>query len=668
MGVAISPGATALTRMPCSASSKAITLVSSPRPPFAAQYALEPFSGTCSWTEVTLTIRPPRPPATIRRAASCAHTNAPVRSTSSTWRHLASSTSRNAVESPVPALLTNASRPPSASASDPTTPAPVDASPRSRCATSARRPAARTSSAVPAAPASSLCQVRPTSKPCWASRTAVALPMPESPAVTIALGMPTRCPPRAGENRPPGDSSRPHRPLGDQAFSDRCGRIRTDDLHDEGGVRRTAPRRAGPPARRRGRGGERAGSGLAEGDRRGRGTAARLLGAHRRAAQEGRPRRVHPRRARRLPPHARPGGDPHGRGRPRPRGRRRPDDLLRRRGRRAGQRLGLPRRLQPRGRQRPRLRHQAAVDARPRRRRQGAGRHDAGRARRLLQPHPRHPPGARPRRGGLNPRPRKATNTTTMADLEIRNLHVQAGDKEILRGVDLTVNKGEIHALMGPNGSGKSTLANAIMGHPGLEITEGQILFQGEDITESDPDERARAGLFMAFQYPVAIPGVTMTKYLRMVLNAHREAKGEPEISLKDFRKTVEAAMELTNVPKEFASRYLNDGFSGGEKKRLETLQLALQKPAMAILDETDSGLDIDALNVVAHGVNTIAKGSDMGVLIITHYQRILHLVEPQRVSIMFNGRIIKEGGPELVTQLEREGYAIIKEEAGVGA
>jgi Fe-S cluster assembly ATP-binding protein len=255
-----------------------------------------------------------------------------------------------------------------------------------------------------------------------------------------------------------------------------------------------------------------------------------------------------------------------------------------------------------------------------------------------------------------------------MADLEIRNLHVRAGDKQILNGVDLTVNKGEIHALMGPNGSGKSTLANAIMGHPGLEITEGQILFNGEDITEADPDERARAGLFMAFQYPVAIPGVTITKYLRMVLNAHREAKGEPEISLKDFRKTVEAAMELTNVPKEFASRYLNDGFSGGEKKRLETLQLALQRPAMAILDETDSGLDIDALNVVAHGVNTIAKGSDMGVLIITHYQRILHLVEPQRVSIMFDGRIIKEGGPELVTQLEREGYANIKEEAGVGA
>jgi Fe-S cluster assembly ATP-binding protein len=254
------------------------------------------------------------------------------------------------------------------------------------------------------------------------------------------------------------------------------------------------------------------------------------------------------------------------------------------------------------------------------------------------------------------------------AELEIRNLHVQAGDKQILKGLDLTVNQGEIHALMGPNGSGKSTLANAIMGHPGLEVTEGQIIFRGEDITEADPDERARAGLFMAFQYPVAIPGVTITKYLRMVLNAHREAAGEPEIPLKEFRKTVEEAMALTNVPKEFAARYLNDGFSGGEKKRLETLQLALQKPAMAILDETDSGLDIDALNVVANGVNTVAKGSGMGVLIITHYQRILHLVQPERVSIMFDGRIVKEGGPELVEQLEREGYANIKAEAGVGA
>ncbi len=255
-----------------------------------------------------------------------------------------------------------------------------------------------------------------------------------------------------------------------------------------------------------------------------------------------------------------------------------------------------------------------------------------------------------------------------MADLEIRNLHVQAGDKKILKGLDLTVNKGEIHALMGPNGSGKSTLANVIMGQPNLEVTEGQILFQGEDITEADPDERARAGLFMAFQYPVAIPGVTVTKYLRMVMNAHREARGEKEISLKDFRKTVEAAMELTNVPREFASRYLNEGFSGGEKKRMEILQLALQQPGIAILDETDSGLDIDALNTVAHGVNTVAAESDMGVLIITHYQRILHMVQPSRVSIMFEGRIVKEGGPELVEQLERQGYGWVRDEVAAAA
>ena len=250
-----------------------------------------------------------------------------------------------------------------------------------------------------------------------------------------------------------------------------------------------------------------------------------------------------------------------------------------------------------------------------------------------------------------------------MPDLEIRNLHVQADDKPILKGLDLTVRDGEVHALMGPNGSGKSTLANAIMGHPNLEVTEGQILFGGQDITEADTDERARLGLFMAFQYPVAIPGVTITKYLRMVMNAHREARGEPEIPLKEFRKTVEAAMQLTNVPRDFSSRYLNDGFSGGEKKRLETLQLALQKPRTAILDETDSGLDIDALNVVANGVNTVARESGMGVLIITHYQRILHLVQPERVSILFDGRIVHEGGPELVTRLEAEGYAWVEKQ-----
>src|ERR671929_2346397 len=185
-----------------------------------------------------------------------------------------------------------------------------------------------------------------------------------------------------------------------------------------------------------------------------------------------------------------------------------------------------------------------------------------------------------------------------MSLLEITNLHVRAEDKEILKGVDLSVGEGETHALMGPNGSGKSTLANAIMGHPSLEVTEGQILFGGEDITEADTDERARMGLFMAFQYPVAIPGVTIAKYLRMVLNAHRDARGEPEVSLKDFRKQVEEAMELTKVPREFSSRYLNDGFSGGEKKRLEILQLAMLRPLLAVLDETDSGLDIDALRI----------------------------------------------------------------------
>jgi Fe-S cluster assembly ATP-binding protein len=254
-----------------------------------------------------------------------------------------------------------------------------------------------------------------------------------------------------------------------------------------------------------------------------------------------------------------------------------------------------------------------------------------------------------------------------MPDLEIRNLHVRAGDKEILRGLDLSVDKGEVHALMGPNGSGKSTLANAVMGHPGLEVTDGQIVFKGEDITGSAPDERARMGLFMAFQYPVAVPGVTVTKYLRTVLNAHREAHGEDPISLKDFRQSVEAAMQLTDVPKEFSSRYLNEGFSGGEKKRMEILQLALQRPQMSILDETDSGLYIDALRVVANGVNAVA-GPDMGVLIITHYQRILHLVQPSHVHVMYRGRIVKQGGPELVDELEAKGYGWITEEVEAAA
>ncbi len=246
-----------------------------------------------------------------------------------------------------------------------------------------------------------------------------------------------------------------------------------------------------------------------------------------------------------------------------------------------------------------------------------------------------------------------------MPDLEIRNLHVRAGDKDILRGVDLTVSQGEIHALMGPNGSGKSTLANAVMGHPNLEVTEGQVIWGGEDITDAATDERARMGLFMAFQYPVSVPGVTVTKYLRTVMNAHRDAKSEEPVSLRDFSKTVKAAMQLTNVPEEFSRRYLNEGFSGGEKKRMEILQLALQRPELAILDETDSGLDIDALRVVANGVNSVA-GPGLGVLIITHYQRILHLVQPSHVHVMFQGRIVKEGGPSLVTELEAKGYGWI--------
>jgi Fe-S cluster assembly ATP-binding protein len=254
-----------------------------------------------------------------------------------------------------------------------------------------------------------------------------------------------------------------------------------------------------------------------------------------------------------------------------------------------------------------------------------------------------------------------------MSDLKISNLHVSAEDKEILKGLDLEVGKGEIHALMGPNGSGKSTLANAIMGHPGLEVTEGAIEFGGEEITEADPDERSRAGLFMAFQYPVAVPGVTVAKYLRMIVNAHREARGEPEIKLKDFASLTREAMDLMDVPQDFNKRYLNEGFSGGEKKRMEMLQMAVLQPKIAVLDETDSGLDIDALRTVAEGVNRFA-GPGMGVLIITHYQRILHMVEPDRVHVMYDGRIVKDGGPELVAELEEKGYGWIKEEVEAAA
>jgi Fe-S cluster assembly ATP-binding protein len=242
--------------------------------------------------------------------------------------------------------------------------------------------------------------------------------------------------------------------------------------------------------------------------------------------------------------------------------------------------------------------------------------------------------------------------------LGIQNLHVRIEEREILRGLNLTVRKGETHALMGPNGSGKSTLANTIMGNPTYEVTEGKILFNGEDMTEADPDERARAGLFMAFQYPATIPGVSVANFLRMAVNAKRE---DP-IKVKEFGKMLGENMELLRIDRAFTSRYLNEGFSGGEKKRAEILQLAMLKPEIAVLDETDSGLDIDALRIVSDGVNAL-RGPEMGSLIITHYTRILEYVKPEFVHIMLDGRIVREGGPELATELEDTGYDQIREE-----
>ena len=242
--------------------------------------------------------------------------------------------------------------------------------------------------------------------------------------------------------------------------------------------------------------------------------------------------------------------------------------------------------------------------------------------------------------------------------LEIQNLHVRIEEREILKGLDLTVRKGETHALMGPNGSGKSTLANTIMGNPNYEVTEGKILFNGEDLTEADPDERARAGLFMAFQYPATIPGVSVANFLRMAVNARRE---DP-IKVKEFGAMLGENMELLRIDRAFTSRYLNEGFSGGEKKRAEILQLAMLKPEIAVLDETDSGLDVDALRIVSDGVNAL-RGPEMGSLIITHYTRILNYVKPDFVHIMLDGRIVREGGPELADQLEDQGYDFVREE-----
>jgi Fe-S cluster assembly ATP-binding protein len=248
-----------------------------------------------------------------------------------------------------------------------------------------------------------------------------------------------------------------------------------------------------------------------------------------------------------------------------------------------------------------------------------------------------------------------------MALLELKNLHVSLEDKgvEIVKGVDLSVDTNQIHAIMGPNGSGKSTLAYALMGHPAYEITEGQILFDGEDVTELEADERAQRGLFLAFQSPHAIPGVTVTSFLRSAINANRKARNDGQddpIAIKEFRQEMLASMEKLKVPRELAQRYLNDGFSGGEKKRVEILQMAMLKPRIAVLDETDSGLDIDALKTVANGVSELV-GEETGALVITHYQRILNYVKPDFVHVFVDGRIVEEGGPELAHKLEAEGY-----------
>ncbi|WP_164668211.1 Fe-S cluster assembly ATPase SufC [Virgibacillus doumboii] len=247
--------------------------------------------------------------------------------------------------------------------------------------------------------------------------------------------------------------------------------------------------------------------------------------------------------------------------------------------------------------------------------------------------------------------------------LEIKNLHVQIEGNEILKGVNLTIKGGEFHAVMGPNGTGKSTLASAIMGHPKFEITEGEVILDGEDVLEMEVDERARAGLFLGMQYPSEISGVTTSDFLRSSINARRE-EGD-EISLMKFIKEMDSVLDFLEIDKNMAQRYLNEGFSGGEKKRNEILQLMLIKPEIAILDEIDSGLDIDALKVVSKGINKL-RDENFGCLIITHYQRLLNYITPDKVHVMMQGRVVKSGGPELAQRLESEGYDWIKEELGI--
>lgn len=250
-----------------------------------------------------------------------------------------------------------------------------------------------------------------------------------------------------------------------------------------------------------------------------------------------------------------------------------------------------------------------------------------------------------------------------MATLSINNLHVSIEGKEILNGVNLNLNPGEVHAIMGPNGTGKSTLAYTIMGHPAYKITQGEILLDGCSINEMEADERARAGLFLAFQYPIAIPGVTVANYLRTAVNSHRKAADSAYkgISIPEFRKMMIECMDGLKMDHAFAGRYLNEGFSGGEKKRNEILQMAILKPRFAILDETDSGLDIDALKIVSEGVNLL-RGPELGVLLITHYQRILNYIQPDFVHVMMEGRIVESGDAQLAMHLEEQGYDWVRE------
>ncbi len=256
-----------------------------------------------------------------------------------------------------------------------------------------------------------------------------------------------------------------------------------------------------------------------------------------------------------------------------------------------------------------------------------------------------------------------------MTDLEIRNLRVGIDGKEILKGVNLSLPKGEVHAIMGPNGTGKSTLAYTLMGHPAYEVTGGEVIYQGENILELEPDERSRRGIFLAFQYPVAIPGVTVANFLRTAVNARRRSvhPDDKGIAIPEFRKLLKSKMELLKVDPAFAGRYLNDGFSGGEKKRAEILQMAVLEPEIAILDETDSGLDIDALRIVSEGVNAL-RGPGLGVLVITHYQRILNYIKPDVVHVMMDGRIVETGGPDLALHLEEHGYSWVREKVENGS